>query len=284
MANYYCLMAGVPDLKLSDATPGYSTAELRQQLEAEIGRHDATLLHFLFLERDCRNLALLLKDADAQTEEGGNYSRSELEELIAQANEIDLGKSRYPEFMLDFVRSHADNQQREGYYPEDEAMMLYYEYCTLHCKDSLMRRWYKMNFDMANIMTAMIARRQGWNVADYVKGDGEVPEALRTSDAPDFGLASQLPYMTEIMNIVDEEDPVKKERMADALKWNWLEVETFADTFSIEAVFAYLCRLAIQERWARLDAEQGRETFEKIIHDLRSEAEVPEEFILKTIK
>ena len=121
-------MAGVPDLKLSDTTPGYSTAELRQQLEAEMGRCDAKLLRFLFLERDCRNLALLLKDADAELEEGGNYSREELLELIAQADEIDLGKSTYPQFMLDFVRQHADNLQREGYYPEDEVMLRYYEY------------------------------------------------------------------------------------------------------------------------------------------------------------
>lgn len=284
MSNYYCIMTGVPDLKLSDTTPGYSTAELRQQLEAEMGRCDAKLLRFLFLERDCRNLALLLKDADAELEEGGNYSREELLELIAQADEIDLGKSTYPQFMLDFVRQHADNLQREGYYPEDEVMLRYYEYCTQNCKDSLMRRWYQMNFDVANIMTAMIARRQGWRVAEYVKGSGEVSEALRTSDANDFGLASQLPYMTEVMNIVAEEDPVRKERMMDALKWEWLEVETFADTFSIEAVFAYLCKLAIQERWARLDVEQGKETFERIINDLRSEAQVPSEFIIKTIK
>jgi hypothetical protein len=86
------------------------------------------------------------------------------------------------------------------------------------------------------------------------------------------------------MKIADEEDPVKKERLLDALKWQWLEVETFADAFSVEAVFAYLCKLEILERWSHLDPEQGRETFEQIIRDLRSEAEVPNEFIIKTIK
>ncbi|MDE5787144.1 MAG: DUF2764 domain-containing protein, partial [Bacteroidaceae bacterium] len=55
----------------------------------------------------------------------------------------------------------------------------------------------------------------------------------------------------------------------------------FQNPFSIEAIFAYLCRLEIQERWARLDVEQGKETFQKIINDLRGEAQVPEEFIRK---
>jgi hypothetical protein len=39
----------------------------------------------------------------------------------------------------------------------------------------------------------------------------------------------------------------------------------------------------MQERWAKLDVEQGKETFQRIIDDLRSEAQVPEEFKAPTI-
>ncbi len=277
-------MAGLPDIRLSDTKPGYSTKVLREQLQAEIGRRDERLLRFLFLQRDCRNLVTLLGDSEAEVSGGGNYTREQLLELTDEARGVDLGASPYPQFMLQFVRQYDERHGQEGYYPEDEVLQLYYQYCTENCTDSLMRRWYQLNYDITNVLTAMIARRQGWKVADYVKGDGEVQEMMRTSDARDFGLGAQLPYLTELMNIVEEEDPVRKERMLDALKWEWLEEETFADTFSIEAVFAYLCKLEIQERWARLDVEQGRETFERIISDLRSEAEVPAEFILKTIK
>ncbi len=277
--EYYCLMAGLPDIKLSDTEPGYSIAALREQLQAEIGRRDEHLLHFLFLRHDCQNVVRLLKDSEAELETIGNYSREQLQELIEQAAEVDLGKTDYPQFLIDFVRLYAERHDEQGWYAEDEVLMRYYNYCTENCKDSLMRRWYQLNYDITNIMTAMIARRQGWKVADFVKGDGEVQEMIRTNDTKDFGLGTQLPYFAELMNIVNEEDPVRKERMLDALKWEWLEMETFADTFSIEAVFAYLCRLEIQERWARLDVEQGRETFEKIIHDLRGEAQVPDEFL-----
>ncbi len=281
MANYYCLMAGLPELKLSDTKPGYSITELREQLQREIGQHDEQLLFFLFLRRDCQNLVQMLKDADSVPEEKGNYTAEQLLELIEEAHGVDLGNSPYPQFMLQFVREYEEKAQNEGYYPEDEILMHYYEYCTQGCGDSLMRRWYQLNFDVTNIMTAMIARRQGWRVADFVKGDGEVQEMIRTSEAKDFSLGLLYDYIPEIMKIVDEDDPVKKERMLDAFKWMWLEEQTFADAFSIEAVFAYLCKLEIQERWARLDVEQGKATFEQIIRDLRSEAEVPEEFVRK---
>ncbi|MBQ7571997.1 MAG: DUF2764 family protein [Bacteroidaceae bacterium] len=281
MANYYCIMAGLPELKLSDTEPGYSIAALRQELQAELGRRDERLLQFLFLQHDCRNLVALLRNPEAGLEENGNLDRDGLLELIAKADEVEVGQTAYPGFMLQFVRDYAQNHDREGWYAEDEMLLRYYEHCTRNCKDGLMRRWYRMNLDVTNLMTAMIARRQGWNVRDYVKGEGEVADMLRTSEQRDFGLSGLYDFVPQVMKIVDEDDPVRKERMLDALKWEWLATETFADTFSVEAVFAYLCQLEIQERWSHLDVEQGRETFEQIISDLRSEAEVPSEFIRK---
>ena len=274
-------MAGVPELKLSDTQLGYSIQTLRDELQTEMGRKDERLLHFLFLQHDCRNLVRLLHDSEAELEENGNYSRAELLELIEKAGEIDLGKTTFPAFMLQFVRDYAQHADRQGWYAEDEMLLSYYQYCIGHCPDALMRRWYQMNLDVTNLMTAMIARRQGWQIAEYVKGEGEVQEMIRTSEAPDFSLGTLYDFVAEVMKIVDEDDPVRKERMMDAFKWMWLDEQTFADTFSVEAVFAYLCKLEIQERWSHLDVEQGRETFEQIINDLRSEAQVPEEFLRK---
>lgn len=274
-------MTGVPRLRLSDTQPGYSIKALREEIQAEMGRQDERLLSFLFLMHDCRNLVKLLRNNETELEPNGNYSRENLLNLIEVANEIDLGEAKYPEFMLQFVRDYPQNVKQQGWYAEDEMLLLYYQYCTRHCPNTFMRRWYQLNLDVTNLMTAMIARRQGWPVSEYVKGDGEVQYMIRTNDAHDFNLGALYDFVPEVMKIVDEDDPVKKERMLDAFKWAWLDEQTFADAFSIEAVFAYLCKLEIQERWSHLDVEQGRETFEQIINDLRSEAQVPDEFIRK---
>ena len=78
---------------------------------------------------------------------------------------------------------------------------------------------------------------------------------------------------------MDTDDPVEKEKRIDAFKWLWLDDKTFFDGFGVEAVFAYLCKLEMLNRWEMLDPEKGKETFTQIIENLRSEAKVPAEFV-----
>ena len=274
-------MAGAPTIELADAKPGMSVADMRAQLEPELTDADRRLLSLLFLRHDAENLVALLKDPEAEVTADGLYSREEYGQILQEASEIDLGASKYPAFLVDFAHQYPDMQQQAGFFAEDEMLIRYYQYGISQSSDSMVRQWFQLNLDVTNIMTAMIARKQGWNANEYVRGEGEVVDMIRTNDSHDFGLGALLDYTAAIMPIVDEQDPVEKERRLDALKWLWIDEKTFADTFSVEAVFAYLCKLEIQERWARLDAEQGRATFEQIINDLRSEAKVPEEFIRK---
>ena len=163
-------------------------------------------------------------------------------------------------------------------------MFQFLDYAIKTCPNRMMRRWFKLNLDITNILTAMLARSQGWSVGDFIKGEGEVQEMIRENKTKDFNLSHELDYIPQLMKIVEETDPVRKEKMIDAFKWIWLDERTFFEPFSMEAVFAYLCKLAMQQRWAKLDVEQGKETFQKIIDDLRSEAQVPEEFVVPSIQ
>ena len=88
-------------------------------------------------------------------------------------------------------------------------------------------------------------------------------------------------YVAELMKIVDCEDPVEKEKKIDAFKWLWLDECTFFEPFSIDAVFAYLCKLDMLARWECLDVEQGQKAFRQIIENLRGAAKVPDEFVRK---
>ena len=129
----------------------------------------------------------------------------------------------------------------------------------------------------------MIARKEGWNVADFIQGENDVTDMILNNNTKDFDLSLQYDYVKELMQIVDCDDPVLKEKKIDAFKWTWLDDQTFFDVFSIEAVFAYLCKMEMLDRWERLDPEKGRETFQQIIENLRSEARVPEEFKVKSV-
>ena len=284
MANYYCMIAGLPDIDLKDAKPGLSIEDMREQCDEQLTPLDKKLLFYFFLQFDCSNLVKLLKNPDASIDQWGNFTLDQLRDLITSATELNFNVHRYPAFMSIFAREYAFNKDKAGYFPEDEMAYQFLDYAIRTCPNRTMRRGYTLNLDITNILTAMLARAQGWSVGDFIKGEGEVQEMIRENKTKDFNLSHELDYIPQLMKIVEEEDPVRKEKMIDAFKWIWLDERTFFEPFSMEAVFAYLCKLAMQQRWAKLDVEQGKETFQKIIDDLRSEAQVPEEFVVPSIQ
>lgn len=279
MANYYCLIAGLPEIDFSDSHPGYSMDELVEQLHESLTPWDARLMaNFFFLQRDCKNLVGYLKDPEAELKYQGAYTREQYKDLVKSAEEMNFNVHRYPSFLSIFAREWSFNKDKKGYFPEDEILYLFYKYAIDNCSNKFVREWYQMNMDINNILTAILARKYGWNISDYIKGEGEVQEKLREENTPDFGLSREMDYMKELIQIADQDDPVKKEKMIDALKWLWLDDNTFFEPFGIESVFAYMCKLEMQYRWANLDVEKGKESFEQIIENLRGEARVPDAY------
>lgn len=281
MANYYCLMAGLPDVKLSDAKPQRSILQLKEEMAEVIESQDEKLLYYYFLRFDCENLVRLLENPNAELDPRGNLCQEQYEDLIRSAREINFNVHRYPAFMSIFAREYTYNSGQKGWFARDAIMLAYYEYAR-QVPNKMMADWYQLNIDILNILTALIARKQGWQLSNYVQGGGEVVETiLDNPNQHDFGLGSEFEYVKELMNCADTEDPVEKERLIDALRWNWLEEKTFLEPFDINALFSYLARTEMLERWALLDVEQGRARFTEIIGNLRGEAKVPEEFVRK---
>lgn len=272
------MMAGLPDITL-DSKLDVSIPDLKEELEQSLSDIDKKLIFYFFLETDCKNLVKLLKNPDAEIDTTGNLCMEQYVDLMTSAREMNFNVHRYPAFMSEFARQYNYNKDTEGWYAEDEMQLAFYEYAK-RCPNKMIREWYNLNHNINNILTAMIARKNGWNVSDFIKGDNELTEMIRTNNTKDFDLGAELDYVSELMKIVDCEDPVEKEKKIDAFKWIWLEEQTFFNVFSIEAVFAYLCKMSMLNRWEKLDVEKGQATFRQIIENLRGEAKVPEEFTM----
>lgn len=277
MGSYYCLMAGLPDLKMEGSKLDVTLADLKEQLQEILSEKDKGLVFYFFLKYDCQNLVKLLKNPEAETSELGNFSREQYIDLITSANEMNFNVHRFPTFMSEFARSFSYNKDKKDYFAEDDMSLQYYNY-ALQCPNKFIKEWFQMNLDVTNILTAMIARQNGWNVGDYIQGDNEVCEMIREHNTKDFDLTHEYDYVKDIIQIVECDDPVLKEKKIDAFKWIWLEEKTFMDVFSIEAVFAFLCKTEMIERWEKLDPEQGKNAFTSIIENLRREVQIPEEF------
>ena len=148
----------------------------------------------------------------------------------------------------------------------------------MKCGNKFVSEWFELNLNVNNILAAMAARKYKMDVTKVSVGTNMVAEALRNSNARDFGLADDLEYFEQLTRINDTVDLVEREKKIDLLKWNWMDDNTFFNYFTIERIFVFLMKLEMIERWVSLDKEKGNEMFRKLIDQLKDEVQIPQEF------
>ena len=103
MTNYYCLVAGLPDLSLEDGKLNYTVANFKSEIYPELSEKDRKLIDLFYLKFDNANLLKLLKDKEAVTDSEGNYSQDELLTLISAVREGDAPDKKYPSYLYEFI-------------------------------------------------------------------------------------------------------------------------------------------------------------------------------------
>ena len=277
MSNYYCLVAGLPDISLEDGKLSYNVANFKSELYTELSDKDKKLIDLFYLQYDNKDLLKLLKNKDAKVEERGIFPSVELLQLIGAVRDDDSRDRKYPFYFYDFISQYLTLPTENLFYAEDLMASMYYEY-AMSCKNKFISAWFEFNLNLNNILAAFAARKYKQDVSNVIVGHTEVCEQLRTSNARDFGLTEKLDYFESLLHIAEVEDLVEREKKIDQLKWNWLETESFFHYFTIERVFVFLLQLEMIERWISLDKEKGNELFRQMIEKLKSEVQIPEEF------
>lgn len=297
MAKYYGLIAGLPELSLDMAKPPVSSAELRQEMLAQLTASDRRLLELVDLERMAKViLSLGAEEADetpAEADSPAEPNSQEADPILgvhlsalrrvhqAIAHGEPLPKHQLPAYVLQYLRERfspkAEEQDAEEeaeaqpLSAEDRLAQLYYAYVRGRGK-GLLARWFALNQTLRNVMVVHTCKVLGWDASAYVVGQTEVEAQLLTSKARDYDLSDEVPEIGRMVQIAEEADITKRERLIDALKWEWLEEECFGRVFDIDSLLAYYLRLQILERWSRLNAEAGEATFRQIVHGLKAES------------
>ena len=252
MANYYYIIAGLPDISFDDSKAAYTVEQFREEVYASLSNADRKVMDLLLLEDTCRSL---IQDRD-------NFELTD-----------DM-----PKFIGVFLRELKDESWREkAAFAEDRLWSLFYEY-AMSQGNGFVRKWYEFNLNMNNISAAITARKYNLDILKVIVGTGEVANALRTSGARDWGLSQEVECFEDVARLTEEDDLSQRERKADMIRWRWLEDNTFFNYFSVEKLFSYMVRLGMVERWSSLDREEGQKLFRKLIGDLKEQTEVPAEF------
>ncbi len=278
MSKYYYLVAGLPELSLEDSKLSYTVADFRTEFYPYLSGEDKKLMDLFYLKFDNANVLKLLKDKDASVDLRGNFSAEELMGYISRMKEGDeVSESVFPSYLSAFISEYFSMSAGDDVLYENRLTALYYAY-AMKCKNRFVSSWFAFNLTVNNILAALTARKFKMEVAPLIVGDTEVCEILRTSNARDFGLGSEVEYLEQLVKISETSELLDRERKIDQLRWDWMEEATFFDYFTVERLFVFLQQLEMIERWISLDKERGSQMFRSMIAALKDEVQIPAEF------
>jgi hypothetical protein len=280
-SNYYYLVSGLPDVLLDEGKQPHSCEEFAAEASEQLNRNDLALFNLFRLPFDNVNLLNLLEKKDAVFDKRGSLE----EEVLSAALKI---PDDLPVYMQLFIDAYRENRSpAPGLVPRDQLAWFFYEEMT--CRhDPFIRKWYRFDLQLRNIIAGINCRREFAHLEELatereraasvvVVGRDDVAEAVLRSNAPDFGLSQQLPWVERLVTL-SRGQLHEFEKGIDTLRWDILDEMTLFSYFSAETVFAYFIKLTIVERWLALDPQTGKEQLDRLLDELKGSYTVPAQF------
>ena len=274
--NYYCYIAGLPDIQIDNQKSIPAQEDILDELKQILSKGDMALLDLLRLKYDNDNLLKFLANRDAELNPLGKLTSQDWAELIELIDNSDernpVRDARLLKYVLEFYTTIRNEQSEKKIdFAEDFLAALYYKY-GMQCKNKFVADWFEFNLNINNILTALTCRKYGWDIKSAIIGDNVVAETIRNSvSARDFNLKAEIDYFDALVSISETANLLDREHRIDALKWNWLEENTFFNSFSIEKVLSFWLRCELMHRWDNLSMEEGAEIFRQMINNLKKD-------------
>lgn len=260
--NYYCLVAGLPNISFEDSKLSYGSADLLADLKDSIHEDDYKYFELFRLRTDNDNIFTILSGLERRFFDNGNYNLYQLEEMIEE-----------PVKAVSYIREFIDEFDKTNEDIDTYRKKLTASYCkyVLSCDNLFLKNWFELEFNIRNIFAALNSRKHGLEIEKAVVDINEVSEALKKSTLRDFGLGGTLEYMEKLLTIFQISDLMAREKAVDLFKWDWLEDNTLFDYFTVEKLLSHYIKLSTIERWITLDPETGKELFNRLIRELEKE-------------
>ena len=269
--NYYCFIAGLPEVFLDDRKLALSVNGFRELAREALKKEDVKLMELFFLPADNKQVLRLLNKMAPDTNLETVYPLQRLEDEITEPT------NSLPAYLNRFIADFKGEHLKYDVSPENVLSWMYYDY-MMKADNQLVKRYAEFSMNLKNLVTALNARKYGMEVAKEVIGSNEFAVALRTSNAKDFGLTLDYPYVEKVIALMDNDNLVERERGLDLIIWHFLDEAVTFDYFSLERVISYMLRLMIVERWSKMSSESGRKVFMEMVDRFRKSFQFEEQF------
>lgn len=279
--NYYYLVAGFPDIFLDEGKQPLSCIECVGEIREQLSQTDTGLFSFLQYPFDNGNLISLLTKNGETFDPRGCFSEEDLTASLKVPDDL-------PEYMQLFLEAHRENRfPQQGLTPEDRLAWFFYEEVCEN-DNEFIREWFTFDRNLRNVIAGVNCRKELSHLdilatdrdkaaAVLLIGRDDVAEGILRSNAADFGVTSQFPYVERVVALA-RGDVQEFEKGIDNLRWEVLDEMTTFSYFGAETVFAFFIKLAIVERWMALDPQTGKEKRDRLLEELMASYAVPRQF------
>lgn len=286
MRNYYFLVAGLPDISIDQGKLQFGSVEFREYLKSQLSKKDYELIEWLYLPSDNNNLiSLINKTTDNNWDDRGLYSIEELELAIAEVTNPDKllldEPSRMKSYFFDFLKLYYDEAYSNDSASPLSVLSTFYYRDALQLKNDFFKNWFEFDINLKNVLLYNAARKFNTSYENELIGDTSLVNALRSKTGRDVGEAAEWAYFERANQISENNDIANREKAIDLLRWSVLDEMNIFNYFSIEVIISYTIKILMIERWLKLDPKTGEELFRRLIGDLQSNYEFPNEFSIK---
>ena len=275
--NYYCLVAGLPDLFFNEYKQEYNSLKFRSESKHQLNSSDYQLIEYLFLQFDNENFLNLLYDQKKQFNCHALHAKRVMENEIVEPVGI-------PSYMIKFMKWNKEQDPSEyNLKAENKLNTLYYEY-LLQVNNDFLKDWFLFELNTKNVLTAFNCKKFKYKSENHlilIDSNPVVNSLLVNNRLKQELFEEEIPYVDQIFKIAESDlNLIEKEKALDKIKWTYLDDNTFFHYFTIEKILSYEIKLIMAERWLKLDAKTGEAFLEEIISELKTSYEFPAEFSL----
>src|SRR5690606_1292175 len=201
--QYYYFVSGLPDFTFDSMMLPLTVEKFKVLLDEELRPEDKRLLSNYFLQFDNANLLNLLKSNDVALNNKGNLSIEELQDAIEEVKEGDtIGNKLIPPFFEATIKRWLDDEEQNERRKLADLISSFYMDYGLEAKNSLISRWFELNLNIGNILSAIYARKYDMDVTKVVVGNNKLAMIIReNANARDFGITLELDYFDAIQRL-----------------------------------------------------------------------------------
>jgi hypothetical protein len=244
--KYYFLASYLPEIHRDDTKIKISFSDLLGE-RFHIPREDWKEIELVLLGRDILILDGLLRGKDIEVEDsifGPEFWRGQIKSPGEEC----------PAFILEFLRDL--DTQTFGARESDRLLGAYFNHVISETANGFLRGYFIFQRDLYNILAAGRARKKGLDPSEYLVGEGDLVERLKTSQAEDFGLEELYPWLESIEKA---DTPHQQRETIEQILWDYLDKNTGPDIFHFNVILAYLLKLEILHKRLALSEEGGME-------------------------